>query len=219
LDPLVESLLGIPDDFVWIVKFGALADLLNGDGLALDPQRAAYCESRWEQGLDLARRSPVVLSARINGSACRIGAVADADSYSPTWQMVPGVPIQPLLAGGNLVAIWPPPRTFGNPWTITLDLVPNMPVPGLPGDVLQISQDVYDSILDYAQHLAIFKEGPGQLEQAMALLERAARAAGITMQFRQAASPDRSAMAGQQQQDRRSLPEQLVEVVAIPVED
>lgn len=219
LDPDIETTLGIPDDFTWIVKFGALADLLNGDGLALDPQRAAYCETRWQQGLDLARSSPVVLSARINGVACRIGAISDADSYSPTWQMVPGVPIQPLLAGGNVVAIWPPPRTLGNPWTITLDVVPNMPVPVNPGDVLQISQDVYDSILDYAQHLALFKEGPGQLEQAMALLERSGRAAGITMQFRQAASPDRSAMAGQQQQDRRSLPEQLVEVVPIPVED
>jgi len=219
LDPTVASLLAIPDDFVWVVKWGALADLLNGDGLALDSQRAAYCEARWQQGLDLARRFSVVLAAQINGVACRIGAVSDADSYSPVWQMVPGVPIQPLLVGQNLVAIWPPPRTFGNPWTITLDVVPNVPVPVNPGDILQISQDVYDSILDYAQHLALFKEGDGELEAAMGLLDRASRAAGITLQFHQAAHPDRAAILGQGQQDRRSQPEQLAEVVAIPVED
>lgn len=219
LDPEIESLLNIPDDFVWIVKWGALADLLKGDALALDTARAEYCEARWQQGLDMARRFSVVLAAYINDVSARIGAVSDADSYSPTWQMVPGVPRQPLLVGQNVVAIWPPPRTFGNPWVVTLDVVPNVPVPVDPGDILQISQDVYDSILDYAQHLALFKEGDGQVEQAMGLLERASRAAGITLQFHQAQHPDRAAILGQQQQDRRSLPEQLADVVAIPVED
>lgn len=221
-DPLLSTLpsfLGIPDDWVYVVKYGALADLLSGDALALDSARADYCEQRWQQGLDQARRSPVTLSARINDVPVRIGALSDADSYSPTWQLVSGIPRSVLLAGGNLLACWPPPGATGGPWTITLDVVQNCPVPSLPLDILQISQDVYDSILDLAQHLALFKEGPGQLDAATALLNRAARAAGITTRFQQAEQSDRAASFGQQQQDRRSAPEQLEEVVPIPVED
>ena len=218
LNSLLAAPLGIPDDFAWVVKFGALSDLLGGDALALDPQRAAYCEQRWQQGLDAARRAPVVLSARIDNVPVRIGAVSDADSYSPTWFLLPGTPKSLLLTGGNLLATWPPPGG-GGPWTITLDVVANAPVPVIASDILQIGQDVYDSILDLAQHLALFKEGPGQLQQAMAFLDRASRAAGITTEFQQASQPDRAPAFGQQQQDRRSLPERLEDVVAIPVED
>src|SRR5512135_719505 len=44
--------LGIPDDFAWVVKWGALADLLGMDGQARDPDRATYCEMRWRQGVE-----------------------------------------------------------------------------------------------------------------------------------------------------------------------
>lgn len=64
-DPFTEVSLGVPDDFAWVVEYGALADVLNGDGLALDPQRAAYCETRWEQGIAMAKKAPVVLNAGI----------------------------------------------------------------------------------------------------------------------------------------------------------
>lgn len=211
------SILGIPDDYVWILKYGALADLLGGDGLALDPQRASYCEARWKQGIELARSAPVIIDARINGVSCRIGSLADADRYAPTWQLVPGTPKELLLAGQNLVASFPPAGATGGPWTITLDLVRNAPVPSAGSDVLQISEAIYDSILDLAQHLALFKEGPGQLQTAMGLLDRATRAAGITINFQQAQHPDRAAIMGQTEQDRRAVAEQQ-SAIPIPVE-
>lgn len=62
-DPLTEVPLGVPNDFAWVVEYGALADLLGGDGLALDPQRAKYCQSRWDQGIEMAKKAPVVLDA------------------------------------------------------------------------------------------------------------------------------------------------------------
>jgi len=64
-DPLTEVPLGIPNDYAWGVEYGALADVLQGDGLALDPQRAKYCESRWEQGIEMAKKAPVVIGAGI----------------------------------------------------------------------------------------------------------------------------------------------------------
>ncbi len=64
-DPLVEVSLGVPNDWAWVIEYGALADLLQGDGLALDPARAKYCEDHWDQGIAMAKKAPVVLNAGI----------------------------------------------------------------------------------------------------------------------------------------------------------
>lgn len=212
VNPLASAVLGIPDDWCWVVKFGALADLLQGDGLALDPARAQYCEQRWQQGLEMAKKAAVVLAAAVDGSPVPIGAIHDADSYSLTWQLVNGVPSRVLLMGQNLVASYPPPGAVGGPWTITLDVVRNAPVPSLAADVIEISADVYDSILDLSQHLALFKEGPGQLELATALLERAARAAGVDLGLQQAQQPSRAPLLTQTQQDEHAVARELPSV-------
>ncbi len=45
----------IPDDWTPYVLWGALADLLNHDGPAYDPVRAKYCQTRYDEGVELAR--------------------------------------------------------------------------------------------------------------------------------------------------------------------
>ena len=37
------TLVGIPDDMSWIIKWGAMADLLTQDGPGMDPARGEYC--------------------------------------------------------------------------------------------------------------------------------------------------------------------------------
>ena len=212
IDELVSAVIAIPDDWAWVIKWGALADLLSGDGLALDPARAAYCEARWQQGIDQCVRTPVVLNAYRSTTTMLTAALAEADKFSPTWQLVPAVPRKLLLAGQNLVASWPPPGIAGGPFTLTLDVVRNAPVPSAGGDILQISADVYDTILDYAQHLALFKQGPGELELAQGLLDRVARAAGIELQLQQANVPERAAQTRQQAQDGDAVPREQVAV-------
>lgn len=212
VNPAVSAVLGIPNDFAWVVKFGALADLLQGDGLALDPARAAYCEARWKEGIELCKRAPVILAARIDGGTCRVGSLSDADSYTPTWQIIPDAPTELLLAGQNLLATTP--RADGI-YAITLDVVRNAPVPVMAGDVLQVGQDFYDSILDYAQHLALFKSGPTQVEVATTLLQRAAKSAGVELQIQQASQPSRRPLLRQVQQDAEASPRELPPV---PVE-
>lgn len=64
-DPLTEVPLGIPNDFAWVVEYGALWDVLSGDGLALDSQRAKYCENRWIQGIEMAKKAAVVMDAGV----------------------------------------------------------------------------------------------------------------------------------------------------------
>lgn len=209
LDASAEVSAGVPNDWSWVVKWGALADLMQGDGLALDPQRAQYCESRWAQGVEMASKASVVLSARVNGIPVRTVPLTDADSYSPTWQLLGNVPKALVLAGQTLVGTWPPPGATGGPWTVDVEVVRNAPVPVLGTDVLQVGADLYDTILDLAQHLALFKEGPGQVELSMALLNRAASAAGVKLGIQQGSQPSRSPLLGQTRVDEYAEPRTL----------
>lgn len=200
--PLVNATLDIPDDWVWVIKWGALADLLANDGLSLDPARSQYCEQRWQQGIEMAAKAPVVLTARIDDVVVPINSLADFDSYQPLWQLVPGAPTEVATAGLNLFSVVPPAGS--NLFTVTLDVVRNAPVPVADGDILQVSADFYDAILDYAQHIALFKEGAGQLSLAQSLLERAVEAAGVEMNLQQASQPSRRPILRQQRQDEQA---------------
>ena len=207
IDPLVAAPLGVPDDFAWVIKYGALADLLQEDVQALDPQRAQYCEMRWQQGVEMAKRASVVIAGRINDAPCLVNSLNEADRYSPLWQLLAGVPNQLLTAGQTLLATWPPANS--NAHTVTLDVVRNAPVPSIGTDILQISADVYDSILDIAQHTALFKEGPGTLELAQALIDRAARAAGVELKLQQAKQPERRPALQQTRTDEYATAREL----------
>lgn len=196
--------LGVPNDWAWVVIFGALADLLNRDGLALDPARANYAQMRWTHGLLLAQAAPVVLTARIDDRICRVCALPDLDQFRRSWQTTQGRPTVIGTLGQNLLVASPPPDANApSGYSITLDVVCNAPVPLLPSQPLQIGPELLDTIYDYAQHLALFKEGPTELQASNALLDRFFRAANVYDQWQQALIHQRKALLGQQSQDRR----------------
>jgi hypothetical protein len=74
-----------------------------------------------------------------------------------------------MTAGLNLIAI--PPPDAGS-YSLTATVVENAPVPVLVSDCLQVTQDVFDVILDYAQHLAAFKMGGEEFLVTQPLLQR-----------------------------------------------
>jgi hypothetical protein len=47
--------LSIPDDFTPYIAWGVRADMLAGEYEANDPDRAAHCEARFAEGIELAR--------------------------------------------------------------------------------------------------------------------------------------------------------------------
>lgn len=47
--------LPIPNFLCWGLKYGVMADMLNKEGEANDPKRAQYCESRFQECIQLAR--------------------------------------------------------------------------------------------------------------------------------------------------------------------
>lgn len=51
----VGNPFSVPDEFVPYIFYGALGDLLGQDGEGKDVKRAAYCEQRYQQGVELAK--------------------------------------------------------------------------------------------------------------------------------------------------------------------
>ncbi len=195
--------LGVPDDWAWVVTFGALAQLFQRDGLAVDPLRASYCMSRWTDGIARAKAAAVVISAEVDGTWTPLGSVPDADAYSSDWQVVSGVPRRVLTMGHTLIGLWPPAGIppAGGSYAVTLDVVRNAPVPTTLGDYLQVGPEILNDLLDYAQHVALVKEGPGQVQQAMGLLNQFASMCGTTVAVQMASNPSDPALLGQTPQD------------------
>src|SRR6185437_807045 len=123
------------------------------DGQSGDPERAAYCEKRYQAGIDLAKNASTVLQAQANGVPIQVSTIFALDSINPTWQNTNGAPTAIALAGMNMLVLSPPPDQA---YTITVDLVQNAPI-GANVDPILLSFDVVDAILDYAQHLSALK--------------------------------------------------------------
>lgn len=180
LDPATEVVLGVPDDWCWIVRALALSDLLSSDGQAYDPSRAAFCRSEYELGVTLAVTQPFVLSAEINGIPVLPSSLFDLDmAYSsPHWQSLPGTPTDLGIAGDHM-ALRPVPDSASH--SVVLDLVRKAPQPaiGAAGDTSQIEVGREDlgALLDGAQALALFKQGGVAIDDAARLMRSMTSAA------------------------------------------
>ncbi len=163
LNPAVGVLIGIPDDYVWAIKWGALADLLAKDGPARDHVRSAYCERRYQLGVELIKIAPVVVNAEINGVPLDTDSLTNMDAFNQSWQTSLGIP-DAIAAIRTLVALSLCPDTT---YSITFDVVCKAPIPaGILAQTsadnstfVQIGREQLDAILDYAEHLATFKMG------------------------------------------------------------
>lgn len=161
LDPANGVVMGIPNDFCWVVKWGALADLLGKDGQAYDPARAAYCEQRWQEGIALARISTSAVQVQIANVPKPIGSLFEQDSYDGNWQNITGTTDECFLAGLNLIGFSKvPDGAYG----VSVDVVRNAPIPSGDGDYLEIGREELEAIILYAQHIASFKMAGDEFE-------------------------------------------------------
>jgi len=155
-NPPAATLLGIPDDWTWLAKWGALADLLGRDSEATDRSRADYCIRRYQEGLAIMKASNWLLTATINGVPVDTPSVREMDGWSPEWQNNGTAWPSMVTAGMDFFAPCP---VGGSPRGVSMVVVGNAPIPILDTDFLQCSRDAFDVILDYAQTLASFKMG------------------------------------------------------------
>jgi hypothetical protein len=172
------TLIPIPTDFAWVLKWGAMADLLSKEAEAKDEGRAAYCNMRYQQGMKLLSMAPAALQFRINNVPLWMDAVRSADEYFTDWQTLePGVPTNLFVAGLNLVALSPAPDAIG--YSATVTVVQNAPIPVADGDFVQVARGDYDAIIDFSQHLAMFKNGGAEFAETKELYARFVRQAAL----------------------------------------
>lgn len=178
LNPSVGVLLGIPDDFSWVVKWGALADMLRKTGQSHDELRASYCEQRYNEGVALALVHTSAVQGLINGAQAQIQAVKSFDTFNTNWQNVAaGKPTDLALASWNMLAVSPQPDNVG--YSVTLDLVRNAVLPVNAGDLIQLGREELDAILDLAEHLAMFKIGGNEFMETVPLYQNFQRVAAV----------------------------------------
>lgn len=170
-NPPAATLLGVPDDWSWVAKWGSLADLLSREPEATDRERAAYCLKRYLDGLEIMKQSNWMVQANINNVPVDTPSLFEQDFTSPEWEDNPNIwPV--MVQGGIDFANVAPfgtgfggggfgggPFGGGNPVSCDVTLVGNQPVPLVDGDYVQVAKDVMDVILAYAQRLCSFKMG------------------------------------------------------------
>lgn len=176
MDPYAGVQMGIPDDWVWAVKYGAIADLLNSDGPSRDPLRAKWAQSMWKMGVDLARDASSLMFAGVNDNPIWQGSVFDLDVFTPNWMNAPGKPTYAGMASHNLLYLGPKPDAV---YGVTIDLLRTMPVPAGTGDYIQVGREQLDAILDMSQHTLCFKLGGAEFVATEACRDRFMKVAAV----------------------------------------
>lgn len=167
---VAAAVVGVPDDMTWIVKWGAMASLLMKDGPAFDPARAEYCEKRYQHGVQLARVGVVLTAARINSVPVSIDTLANLDAYRMGWQSAANAAPDILATAGlNYIVLAAPPNAIV---PITLDVIQNAPIPANDAAFVEIGREMLSAILDYAEHLAMFKVAGEEFQSTNSCLEK-----------------------------------------------
>lgn len=166
LTPPTSSLLHVPDDNTWTLKWGTLAELLNRESEATDRLRAQWCRQRYTEGLKLLQKTPWVMQAEINGVSADLVSVVEMDRYRPEWDFAGPDNSTIILAGTDCFTVVP---EFSTPMSVSLTVLGNMPLPMADGDFLQVSRDAWQGVIDYCQFLACFKMGGAEFSAAQQL--------------------------------------------------
>lgn len=165
--PPAETLLGIPNDYAWVLEWGALADLLGRESEATDRERAAYAMKRYQDGLNLLVKTPWIMLGSVNGVACSVDSLEETDRYSVGWDLNPS-DFGPVIVTAGIDFLAAP---IGS--SVGITCLGNAPLLDSTNTYLQVSRDSWDSVLDLAQSLASFKMGGAEWKQALELEERA----------------------------------------------
>lgn len=160
--PPTPNFLGIPDDYAWLARTGALADILGGESDATDLPRAQWCQKRYQDGLKLIKDAGWIYLANVNNVPVDVPGMTEEDGAWPEWDSDPSYWPTVVTAGMDL--FWCP---LGG--DVGLTVIGNAPIPTLDTDFIQASRSVWDLCLSYAQFLAAFKMGGAEFQSALGL--------------------------------------------------
>jgi hypothetical protein len=152
---------------MWVLKFGAMADILSKEEEGRDIPRATYCRKRYEEGLKLMTVMPWLSQATIDGVVVDTPAVAAADRWSYEWQSNPAA-IPGIVVGGiDFFAVRPIPTSTVS---VGMTVVQNAPIPAnTPTAPVFLPRDAMDAVENEAVHLALLKMGGGEFSESIKL--------------------------------------------------
>lgn len=194
--------LPIPNDWIWVLKWGALGNLLSRDTTARDSYRAKYCQMRYKQGVAALLKAPALFTARYNDIILSIDSVRDGDSYYANWQgLSPGEPRHVFYAGLNQIAIAPATNA-----SMTVSCIGNMTLPTVDPDEIQLGQDDLEAVLNEAQHIATWKCGGAEFFDTLQLHDLFLRRCVLFNSKLAAQSDYKELLYGRAQQENRANP-------------
>lgn len=161
----LATVLKIPDDAAFILKYGVLQELFGRDGLARSPQMAQYCSQRYLDGLECMSRYQSVLWANIAESRRPITSVDKLDQLRPTWRQGTGGLRSVAQLNWNTLALNQVPNGIS---TITFEAIRKAPIPILDADFIQVGRESMTAIYDYAHHIALIKCQGSEFEASLA---------------------------------------------------
>ncbi len=171
--PPAATFVGIPDDWTWVLLYGALADVLANSPEGRDATRAKYCLQRYEQGRKAMLAMPWLVQAVVGNIPVDTPSYKELDAWLQDWESRQPTGDPNVVVGGiDLVALAPYASVFGVSVQAVLTVIGNAAIPAADGDYVQLSRDGVDQVLNYAQHVAMFKTGGADFAVTMSLFEQ-----------------------------------------------
>lgn len=182
------SLISFCDNLVPYLRWGVMAEILNKDGELNDPNRAAYCATRWQEGIFIAKQYTSILKATANSRPSTLDSIDNIDSNDGKWPNRIGTnrAVSFGLAGYNMLI---PSRIPSGVEGWAFNTVVNAPVPTADegdGSSIQIKQEYLEPLIEYVVHILEFKDGLAELKRTQPSLEKFLKA-GLQYNSRMAA--------------------------------
>lgn len=171
--PPVTTVLGLPNDWTWVALYGALADVLANSPEGRDSERAKYCLQRYDQGRKAMLKLPWLLEASIASISIDTPSYKEMDSWEQDWEQRHSINDPQIVVGGiDFVALAPFILDSDASVSSVLTVIGNAPIPSVDADFVQLSRDGVDAVLNYAQHVAMFKAGGKDFALTSPLLDQ-----------------------------------------------
>lgn len=159
----------IVDDLVPYIKWAALGNAFAKQGQAWDPIKAKYGTMRFAEGLKAAAMQTHTLALDIAGKPLQKTSLNGLLNGFPTWWSSRDEPTTFVPLGWNAVILSPIPDGI---YSVVVQGQLVAAIMTADGDYLNMADWEVNALLDYAEHIAMFKKGGDEFQASMDLYEK-----------------------------------------------
>lgn len=171
----VDTVINLPNNLVPYLKYGVEIEIFNQDGLLNDPARVSYCQSRWQEGLQIGKLITSVLTAQGNGLYINTDSYLNVENFESELEQTDDPPSVLGFAGFNIFKIDTLPSNVVN--SIVLSIISNALIPVNDGDFIEVEISYIKPLLNYCLHIAQMKCGAEYLAATSSYMQNFIRLA------------------------------------------